>query len=64
LLGKWDFVGHPHWPDIVIEFRDLAMLFFAVSACWFVISAAAEQIKPWLLRITSRATGPQKPGGL
>ena len=40
LLGHWDFVGHPYWPEIVIVLRDLAVLFFLAGACWFVIAAA------------------------
>jgi hypothetical protein len=45
LLEKWDFAGHPNWPDIVIIFRDLAFLFFFFSACAFLISAIYEQIR-------------------
>jgi hypothetical protein len=37
LLGTWDFMGHPSWPTGVVVLRDLAVLFFFVSACWFVI---------------------------
>jgi hypothetical protein len=44
LLGTWDFVPHPQWPDIVILFRNLAILFFFVSACVFLIIAVREGI--------------------
>ncbi|MGB7748986.1 MAG: glycosyltransferase 87 family protein [Verrucomicrobiia bacterium] len=44
LLGKWDFIGQPAWPEMVMEFRDLAMLFFFASAWAFLISALREQI--------------------
>ena len=47
LSGKWDFVGHPFWPEWVMEFRDLAVLFFFVSAWVFLISALREQIVTW-----------------
>jgi hypothetical protein len=47
LSGKWDFVGHPSWPEWVMEFRDLAVLFFFVSAWVFLISALREQIVTW-----------------
>jgi len=44
LSGKWDFIGHPAWPEMVMVFRNLAMLFFFVSAWVFLISALREQI--------------------
>ena len=44
LLGKWDFVGHPYWPPIVIIFRNLSILFFFLSACTFLAVAVYEQI--------------------
>jgi hypothetical protein len=46
LLGTWDFAGRPSWPEMVMEFRTLAMLFFFVSAWVFLISALREQIIP------------------
>jgi hypothetical protein len=39
LQGKWDFAGHPYWPEVVIAFRDLTVLFFLASAGWFIIAA-------------------------
>jgi hypothetical protein len=39
LRGRWDFMGHPQWPAIVIIFRDLAVLFFLACACWLIIDA-------------------------
>lgn len=44
LLGNWDFTGHPYWPEIVIVFRNLTILFFFISACIFLLAAAYEQI--------------------
>ncbi len=43
LQGSWDFVGHPYWPPVVIVFRNLAFLFFFVSACLFLIFATRRQ---------------------
>jgi hypothetical protein len=43
LQGKWDFVGHPYWPPVVIAFRNLAVLFFFLSACLFLIFATRPQ---------------------
>jgi hypothetical protein len=37
-------VGHPYWPVIVITFRNLAIVFFFVSAWFFLISAAWAQL--------------------
>jgi Gpi18-like mannosyltransferase len=47
LLGKWDFVGHPYWPSIVIIFRNLSILFFFLSACIFLTVAVYQQIARW-----------------
>jgi len=44
LLGKWDFIGHPYWPPVVIYFRNLAVLFFFISGCVFLIAAIYERI--------------------
>jgi Gpi18-like mannosyltransferase len=44
LLGKWGSINYLHWPEIVIVFRDLAVLFFFISACIFLIDAAYKQI--------------------
>jgi hypothetical protein len=38
LLGKWDFLGHPNLPLLVLTIRNLAVSFFLVSACLFLIS--------------------------
>jgi glycosyl transferase family 87 len=43
LLGKWDFLGHPNLPLIVLTLRDVTVLFFFVSACLFLICAARRQ---------------------
>ena len=39
LLGGWDFLGHPTLPFIVPGLRNLAVSFFFVSACLFLIVA-------------------------
>lgn len=52
LQGRWDFVGHPYWPEVVIVFRDLTVLFFLASACWFIIAAA---FSPKLISPTERS---------
>ena len=39
LRGKWDFVGHPDLPWVVLAIRDLAVAFFFVSASVFIIRA-------------------------
>src|SRR5262249_37314638 len=41
LLGKWDFVEHPHWPHSLLWIRNVTALFFFISACVFLASAAA-----------------------
>jgi Gpi18-like mannosyltransferase len=38
LLGKWDFLGHQNLPLLVLTIRNLAVSFFLVSACLFLIS--------------------------
>jgi hypothetical protein len=37
LLGGWDFLGHPNLPIFVLTIRNLAVAFFLVSACLFLI---------------------------
>jgi hypothetical protein len=37
LLGKWDFLGHENLPLLVLAIRNLAVSFFLVSACLFLI---------------------------
>ena len=46
LLGKWDFAGHAYWPPVVIGFRNLAMLFFFISGCVFLVSAIWRELAP------------------
>lgn len=43
LLGKWDFLGHPDLPLSILLIRDLAVAFFLVSACFFLVSAFRRQ---------------------
>jgi len=40
LLGRWDFMGRPAWPAGVLYLRNLSVLFFFVSACWFLIQSS------------------------
>jgi len=37
LLGRWDFLEHPILPVLVLTIRNLAVSFFLVSACLFLI---------------------------
>ena len=39
LLGKWDFLGHPNLPLLVLIIRNIAVSFFFVSACFFLVRA-------------------------
>ena len=43
LLGKWDFLGHPALPSLVLVIRNLAVSFFFISACAFLIRACRRQ---------------------
>ncbi len=43
LLGKWDFLGHPHWPKLIEMFRNSAWLFFFLSAMIFLIAAVYNE---------------------
>jgi len=44
LLGRWDFAAHLDWPGSVLFFRDLAVIFFALCACAFLIGAFVDRI--------------------
>jgi hypothetical protein len=48
LLGQWDFVGHPDWPDGLQLLRDLTLLFFLASAGFFFVSFALKRTPGWL----------------
>jgi hypothetical protein len=37
LIGRWDFLGHPNLPLLVLTIRNLAVSFFLISACLFLI---------------------------
>jgi hypothetical protein len=39
LRGAWDFAAHPSLPFSILSLRDLAVTFFVVSACAFLIGA-------------------------
>jgi hypothetical protein len=45
LRGKWDFGGILVWPSSVIVFRNLAVVFFSLSACGFLITAICVYVK-------------------
>ena len=46
LLGKWDFLGHPDLPTLVLMIRDVAVVFFVFSGCLFLIRAFRPGSKP------------------
>ena len=46
LLGRWDFVGHPHWPPVVIWIRNAAVIFFFIAACLFLACAIRGKLDP------------------
>ena len=58
LLGKWDFAGNLYWPGTVLIFRDLAVLFFFVCACGYLIAALWQPLSRVCLRKTSTAGAP------
>jgi Glycosyltransferase family 87 len=39
LRGSWDFGGHPTLPFVVLSLRNIAVAFFLVSACVFLVTA-------------------------
>jgi Gpi18-like mannosyltransferase len=43
LLGKWDFMGHPFWPERVLVLRDAALVFFEISTCVLLACAAVAE---------------------
>ncbi len=45
LLGEWDFAGHPYWPKIFVQLKDITVLFFFLSAWAFLISGIFGEIK-------------------
>jgi hypothetical protein len=50
LLGKWDFLGHPTLPWLVLLIRNLAVSFFFISACYFLVRPFRQ------LSVSSQAT--------
>jgi hypothetical protein len=50
LLGKWDFIGHPHWPGSILLLRNTATLFFFVTAWYTIIRALADEVRHWRRR--------------
>ena len=38
LGGTWDFIGHPHWPPLVMSLRNLGVLFFLMSSVVFLVT--------------------------
>jgi hypothetical protein len=44
LLGGWNFAGHAYWPQFILLARDLALLFFFVTAWLFLINAVYREL--------------------
>lgn len=44
LFGEWDFIGHPYWPEGLILLRDIALLFFFLSAVVFLAKGIVAEI--------------------
>src|SRR5439155_6115074 len=42
LLGSWDFSAHPALPPFVLLLRNVAVLFFLISACGFLLIPLAR----------------------
>jgi hypothetical protein len=59
LLGRWDFAAHLEWPTSVIFFRNIAVLFFAISASVFLIGALVDQIAWWRRRRARSVLSPE-----
>src|SRR5438067_2931964 len=58
LLGKWDFLGHPNLPLLVLVIRNIAVSFFFVSACFFLFRAFRRE--PTSTRASSSQDSPDK----
>lgn len=56
LLGTWDFIGHPYWPQFLINIRDLTVLFFLASALVFLFCEIKAQLSVLSARIRQRKT--------
>jgi hypothetical protein len=54
LLGPWDFIGHPYWPDFLKHIRNLTVLFFLASACVFLFCGIKAQLSELLSWIRGR----------
>jgi hypothetical protein len=60
LRGNWDFGGVLVWPGSVIVFRDLAVLFFSLSACGFLVTAIWRQAST-IWTDGNKSTDPSRP---
>ena len=47
LLGEWDFMGQPHWPQAILLLRDAAALFFFATAWYTILRAVAGEARRW-----------------
>jgi hypothetical protein len=47
LLGEWDFMGQPHWPQAILLLRDAAALFFFATAWYTILRAVASEARRW-----------------
>lgn len=45
LLGKWDFIGHPHLSGPVLFFRNASILLFSAYAIYLVCNSILEQFR-------------------
>jgi len=50
LLGKWDFIGQPDWPQSILLLRNTATLFFFAAAWYTIIRAVAGEVRHWRRR--------------
>src|SRR2546422_731152 len=58
LLGKWDFLGHPILPFLVLTIRNLGVSFFFITACFFLFRAFRRE--PTSARASSSQDSPDK----
>ncbi|HSV15144.1 MAG TPA: glycosyltransferase 87 family protein [Tepidisphaeraceae bacterium] len=45
LLGKWDFAGHPFWPQWLIDLRDAALLLFIATSVYLLAAAVYAEVR-------------------
>ena len=47
LAGEWDWMGKPRWPSGVLWLRNIAVLYFFVTACSLIGFAARDEARRW-----------------